>query len=81
MAGESLFELYKKWEGIDPAAELPTTLDSRRDHTDGLTHCARCGGTYFTGTLVFDAAGEPAQVLTPQTCVGCGTLRQASWPS
>lgn len=81
MAGESLWDLTKKWEGIDPATELPVTLDARRDHADGLTHCARCGGKYFTGTVVFDQAGQPTQVLTPQTCIGCGALRQANWPS
>lgn len=78
----SLFDLYKEWADIDPATELPTSLDARRalKADDGLTHCAKCGGHWFVGTIAFDADGQPARVLTPQRCLGCGEQRQASWP-
>lgn len=77
----SLWDLHKENAGIDPATELPTTLAARRDHADGLTHCARCGGVHFTATVMLDDHGAPAQMRTPQTCVGCGELRKANWPS
>lgn len=81
MAGESLWDLHKKWEGIDPAVELPTTLDAHRDHQDGLTHCEACGGENFTAVVTFHADGSPQRILTPQTCIGCGELRKATWTS
>lgn len=81
MAGESLFDLHKQWDDVDPAAELPATLDAHRDHQDGLAHCQRCGGFHFTATVILDDAGQPARMLTPQTCVGCGELRKANWPA
>lgn len=79
-ADDSLWAQNKRIQGIDPDTELPTTLESRRQHDDGLTHCARCGGFWFTGTIAFTDDGQPARVLTPQTCVGCGELRKANWP-
>lgn len=79
-AGGSLWDLNKRAEGLDPDTELPTTLDSRRVHTDGLLHCGKCGGVWFTGTIAFAADGTPARILTPQLCVGCDELRKANWP-
>lgn len=76
----SLWDLHKKWEGIDPATELPATLDARRPHDDGLTHCTNCGGEWFTATLRLTDTGQPAQILTPQTCIACGAIRQSAWP-
>lgn len=78
---ESLFGLYKEWHGVDPTVELPATLAAHREHTDGLAHCPKCGGVAFTSTVVFTADGTPAQVLSPQKCIGCGELRKANWPS
>lgn len=82
MAGETLWELYKDFEGIDPATPYPTSLDAARAAklVDGLTHCTTCGGTDFTGVITFASDGRPARVLTPQTCIGCGALRQVNWP-
>lgn len=79
---QSLWGLHKKWEGIDPATELPASLDAHRaaKADDGLTHCQTCGGENFTAVVTFLTDGTPARVLTPQTCVGCGALRQANWP-
>lgn len=82
MSAESLWDLQKQFEGIDPATPLPTSLDARRaaKQDDGLAHCQTCGGTHFTGVISFATDGTPAQVLTPQTCLGCGALRKANWP-
>lgn len=81
-AGVSLWDLHKQFEGIDAAAALPASLDARRaaKTEDGLAHCADCGGHLFSGAIAFRADGSPAQILTPQRCIGCGALRQASWP-
>lgn len=80
---ESLWGLHKKWEGIDPGTPLPASLDAIRAarSDDGIAHCGTCGGEWFTSTVRYAADGTPARVLTPQTCVGCGALRQARWPS
>lgn len=81
MAGESLWDLHKEFAGLPADTELPTVLDAHRAHTDGLAHCQRCGGVHFTATVILSADGAPASMLTPQTCIGCGALRQATWQS
>lgn len=80
---ESLWDLYKDWSDIDPAVDLPVSLDAHRvaRAPDALTHCQACGGTDFRGVITFAADGTPARVLTPQTCVGCGAHRRVGWPS
>lgn len=79
----SLFDLHKQFLGVDPAAELPTSLDAHRaaKSDDGYAHCARCGGTEFHASVRFTTSGDPDRILAPQHCIGCGTLRQADWPS
>lgn len=77
MAGESLWGLYKQFEGIDPATEVPASLDAHRatKTDDGFAHCETCGGIWFTATISYRSDGSPIGTLAPSTCVGCGALR------
>lgn len=81
-AEPSLWDMEKAWRGLPADTELPTSIVARRvsKQDDGVTHCRRCGGVAYTGTIVFLSSGAPAHVMAPQKCVGCGELRQANWP-
>lgn len=78
----SLWAQYLAANGLPADTPMPTSLDARRAKArpDGLAHCARCGGTLFTGTIAMDERGMPVAVLKPQKCVGCGAFHQTQWP-
>lgn len=82
-SGPSLWDLEKQWRGWPADMPMPTSLAARRAQKvdDGLTHCSTCGGVSFTGAIVFRTDGQPAQILSPQRCIGCGELRKTNWPS